>query len=34
MSIEMNPFRELYGYDAPSFVDLVFWERIAPKAKD
>jgi len=23
MSIGINPFKELYGYDAPSFVDLV-----------
>jgi hypothetical protein len=34
MSIGMSPFRELYGYDAPSFVDLVFGESKAPKAKD
>jgi hypothetical protein len=24
----------LYGYDAPTLVDLVFGERRAPKAKD
>jgi hypothetical protein len=24
----------LYGYDAPSLVELVFGERRAPKAKD
>jgi hypothetical protein len=34
MSIGMSPFRELYGYDAPSFVDLVFGDNRAPKAKD
>jgi hypothetical protein len=30
----MTPFRALYGYDAPTLVDLVFGERRAPKAKD
>jgi hypothetical protein len=30
----MTPFRELYGYDAPTLVDLVFEESRAPKAKD
>jgi hypothetical protein len=25
MSIGMTPFRELYRYDAPTLVDLVFW---------
>jgi hypothetical protein len=34
MFIGMTPFRELYGYDAPTLVDLVFEERRAPKAKD
>jgi hypothetical protein len=34
MSIRMSPFRELYGYDAPSFVDLAFGKRKCPKAKD
>jgi hypothetical protein len=34
MSIGMTPFRELYRYDAPTFIDLVFGERRAPKAKD
>lgn len=34
MSIGMTPFRALYGYDAPTLVDLVFEERKAPKAKD
>jgi hypothetical protein len=33
MSIGMSPFRALYGYDAPSFVDLAFGESRAPKAK-
>jgi hypothetical protein len=34
MSIGMIPFKALYGYDAPSFVDLAFGESRAPKAKD
>jgi hypothetical protein len=34
MSIGMTPFQALYGYDAPTLVDLVFGESIAPKAKD
>jgi hypothetical protein len=34
MSIGMTPFQALYGYDAPTFVDLVFRESRAPKAKD
>jgi hypothetical protein len=34
MSIGMTPFRALYGYDGPSFVDLEFGDRRAPKAKD
>ena len=34
MSIGMSPFRALYGYDALTFVDLVFGESRAPKAKD
>jgi hypothetical protein len=34
MSIGMTPFRALYGYDAPTLVDLVFGERRDPKAKD
>jgi hypothetical protein len=33
MSIRMSPFKELYGYDAPSFLDLEFGESRAPKAK-
>jgi hypothetical protein len=34
MSIGMTPFRALYGYDAPTLVDLVFGESRAPKAND
>jgi hypothetical protein len=34
MCIGMTPFRALYGYDAPTLVDLVFRESKAPKAKD
>jgi hypothetical protein len=34
MSIGMTPFRALYGYDAPSFVDLAFGDSMALKAKD
>jgi hypothetical protein len=34
MSIGMTPFRALYGYDAPTLVDLVFMESRDPKAKD
>jgi hypothetical protein len=34
MSIGMTPFQALYGYDAPTLVDLVFEESRAPKAKD
>ena len=34
MSIEMSPFRALYGYDAITFVDLIFGDSRAPKAKD
>jgi transposase InsO family protein len=34
MSVGMSPFRALYGYDAPSFVDLAFGDNRAPKAKD
>jgi hypothetical protein len=30
----MTPFRALYNYDAPTFVDLVFEDNRAPKAKD
>jgi hypothetical protein len=31
MSIEMSPFRALYGCDDPSFMDLEFRERRAPR---
>jgi hypothetical protein len=34
MSIGMTPFRALYGYNAPSFVDVVFGDNRAPNAKD
>jgi hypothetical protein len=34
MSIGMSPFRAIYGYGAPSFVDLAFGDNRAPKAKD
>lgn len=34
MSIGMSPFRALYGYDASTFVDLIFGDSWAPKAKD
>jgi hypothetical protein len=34
MSIAMTPFRALYGYDAPTLIDLVFGESRSPKAKD
>jgi hypothetical protein len=34
MSIGMTPFRALYGYDAPTFVDQIFGDNRAPKAKD
>jgi len=29
----MRPFRELYGYDAPYFMDLEFGESRDPKEK-
>jgi hypothetical protein len=34
MSIRMSPFRALYGYDAPSFVETVFGDSRVPGAKD
>ena len=34
MSIEMSPFRALYGYDAITFAELIFGNNWAPKAKD
>ena len=33
MSITMTPFRELYGYDATTFVDLAFGDSRSPKAQ-
>lgn len=33
MLIGMIHFRALYGYDAPSFLDLVLGDRKAPKSK-
>jgi hypothetical protein len=34
MSIRMSPFRALYGYNAPSFVDIVFGDSRVLGAKD
>jgi hypothetical protein len=34
MSIRMSPFRALYGYDAPSFIETVFGDSRVPGAKD
>jgi hypothetical protein len=34
MSIKMSPFRALYGYDAPSFIDATFGDSRVPGAKD
>jgi hypothetical protein len=34
MSIGISPFRALYGNDAPTFVDQMFGDSWAPKAKD
>ena len=34
MSIGMSPFKALYGYDASNFIDHIFGDRRAPKAKD
>jgi hypothetical protein len=34
MSVRMSPFRALYGYDAPSFVETVFRDNRVPGAKD
>jgi hypothetical protein len=34
MSIRMTTFRALYGYDAPSFMETVFGDNRAPRAKD
>ena len=32
MSIGMFPFRALYGYDALTFIDMIFGDSRAPKA--
>lgn len=32
MSIDMTPFKALYGYEASTFVDLVFSDIRAPKS--
>ena len=29
----MSPFRELYGYDALTFYDMIFGDSRAPKSK-
>lgn len=34
MSIQMTPFMALYGYDAPSFLDLLFSNSRVPGARD
>ena len=34
MSIQMTPFRALYGYEALSFIDLALQDSQAPLAKD
>jgi hypothetical protein len=34
MSIWMSPFRSLYGYDAPSFVQTMVGDSRAPRARD
>jgi hypothetical protein len=34
MSIRMSPFRALYGYNAPTFVQTVFGDSTVPGAKD
>jgi hypothetical protein len=33
MSIRMSTFRELYRYDAPSFVETLFSDSRVPRAK-
>jgi hypothetical protein len=33
MSIRMSPFRAFYGYDAPTFVETIFWDRRVLRAK-
>ena len=32
MSIGMSPFKVLYGYDAITFVEMIFGDNRAPKA--
>lgn len=34
MSIRMSPFMALYGYEAPSFVELLFGDCRVPRARD
>lgn len=34
MSMQMSPFMALYGYEAPSFLRLLFGDSRVPKAKD
>lgn len=34
MSIHMTPYRALYGYDAPSFLDLLLSDSRVPSAND
>ena len=34
MSIKMTPFLALYGYEVPSFMDLVLGDSKVPKTKD
>jgi hypothetical protein len=34
LSIRMSPFRALYGYDAPTFVETIFGDSRVPVAKD
>lgn len=34
LSIGMTPFKALYGYDAPSFIDRIFGDNRVPHAKD
>ncbi|XP_059076719.1 uncharacterized protein LOC131875984 [Cryptomeria japonica] len=34
MSIQMTPFRALYGYDAPNFIDLLMSDVRVPRAGD
>ena len=32
--IGMSPFKALYGYDSLTFVEMIFGDSRAPKAKD